>query len=155
MIVVDLGCSEWPGRHPSDRSAQKLVDRFAPDAYYGVDPTPTPLEMRPCPPVVTVLPYAAWTFDGRVSLDVQPGYELRTKVVPGYGSESVECIDLARFLLGLPEPAVVKMDVEGAEYELIRHLTARWAWQSVALLLVEWHGDQPRPAIPVPWEEWS
>jgi FkbM family methyltransferase len=52
-------------------------------------------------------------------------------------------INLSRWLLmnTLPRDfVVVKMDVEGAEYELVPHMVEMGAWIVVDYLLVEWHG---------------
>ena len=38
---------------------------------------------------------------------------------------------------------VVKMDVEGAEYEIIPHMVEMSAWTVVDHLLVEWHDFVP------------
>jgi hypothetical protein len=35
---------------------------------------------------------------------------------------------------------VVKMDVEGAEYELVPHMAEMGMWTVVDHLLIEWHG---------------
>jgi FkbM family methyltransferase len=52
-------------------------------------------------------------------------------------------INLARWLLmnTLPRDfVVVKMDVEGAEYELVPHMAEMGMWTVVDHLLIEWHG---------------
>ncbi|KAF9363644.1 hypothetical protein BGX34_003686 [Mortierella sp. NVP85] len=54
-------------------------------------------------------------------------------------------INIARWLLmnTLPQDfVVVKMDIEGAEYEVIPHLAEMSAWTVIDHLLVEWHGPQ-------------
>jgi FkbM family methyltransferase len=55
----------------------------------------------------------------------------------------LSAINISRWLLmnTLPRDfVVVKMDVEGAEYEIIPHMVEMSAWTVVDHLLVEWHG---------------
>ncbi|KAG0244018.1 hypothetical protein B0O80DRAFT_428475 [Mortierella sp. GBAus27b] len=52
-------------------------------------------------------------------------------------------INISRWLLQntLPQDfVVVKMDIEGAEYEIIPHMAEMSAWVVVDYLLIEWHG---------------
>ncbi|KAG0041097.1 hypothetical protein BGZ83_002360, partial [Gryganskiella cystojenkinii] len=52
-------------------------------------------------------------------------------------------INLSRWLLQnfLPRDyVVVKMDIEGAEYEVVPHMASMQAWSVMDELLVEWHG---------------
>ncbi|KAG0303623.1 hypothetical protein BGZ98_006461 [Dissophora globulifera] len=54
-------------------------------------------------------------------------------------------VNLARWLLmnTLPRDfVVVKMDIEGAEYELVPHLAEMSTWSVIDYLLVEWHGAE-------------
>ncbi|KAG0000776.1 hypothetical protein BGZ65_004069, partial [Modicella reniformis] len=54
-------------------------------------------------------------------------------------------INIARWLLQntLPQDfVVVKMDIEGAEYEVIPHLAEMSTWTVIDHLLVEWHGAE-------------
>jgi len=54
-------------------------------------------------------------------------------------------INLARWLLmnTLPQDfVVIKMDIEGAEYEVVPHLAEMSAWTVIDHLLVEWHPPQ-------------
>lgn len=161
MIVVDIGCMTHPA-HPEDESQNRLIERFRPEVYYGFDPHPdTPehlVSVDPSGTRIEIRRAAAWTFDGLVGLSLPPRVlnPLRT-CVDRDAIDAVECFDLARWLLEEIDcvgSVVLKMDCEGAEYELIPHLTATGAFNQVSLLLVEFHGDQARPSIPVPWEPW-
>jgi hypothetical protein len=38
---------------------------------------------------------------------------------------------------------VVKMDIEGSEYEIVPHMAEMSVWTVVDHLLVEWHGSVP------------
>ena len=51
-------------------------------------------------------------------------------------------VNLSRWLLmnTLPQDfVVIKMDIEGAEYEIIPHMAEMSAWTVVDFLLIEWH----------------
>ncbi|KAK2001932.1 FkbM family methyltransferase [Colletotrichum falcatum] len=62
---------------------------------------------------------------------------------------AMPAVDVARWLLtnALPRDlVVVKMDVEGAEYDLLPHFVEMGAWAVVDHLLVEWHAGLPSEA---------
>ncbi|XWW92858.1 hypothetical protein V2A60_000785 [Cordyceps javanica] len=63
----------------------------------------------------------------------------------GQGTE-LSAINFARWLLmeTLPQDyVVVKMDIEGAEYDILPHLVEMQAWTVIDVLLVEWHNQLP------------
>lgn len=117
-----------------------LSERFRPDLLYGFDPHPAQ-ENR----VVTadgetrvVLERkAAWTYDGVVAYRLPKDRPLSAHV--GEGEDQVVCFDLARFLNRQPVKVILKVDIEGGEYELLEHCSAAGALEMVETLLVEWH----------------
>lgn len=154
-IVVDCGCCNWG----SERSIDRLVERFRPKVLYGFDPYPEVHDSTYTLDGTTVIVRnaAAWTHDGTVPF-VPDGTRSHVGVdLNGYGADvdRVDCFDLAAFLPLMPGSVILKLDVEGAEYTLIPHLVATGAIDKVELLLVEFHGDQARPPIPCPWETWE
>jgi len=61
----------------------------------------------------------------------------------------LSAINISRWLLmnTLPRDfVVVKMDIEGAEYEVIPHMAEMSAWTVVDYLFVEWHHEVPEDA---------
>lgn len=145
--MVDLGCAP----HGTDISVQPLIERFHPRVLYGFDPLQRDVIAEQDGTRVVLSPRAAWTHDGYVGI-VEDG--IRTQV---FESEAgcVPCFDLARFLSELPdEEIVLKLDVEGGEYELLPHLHATCVDERVSLCLVEWHGEG-RVALRCPIEEWD
>jgi hypothetical protein len=133
VIVVDVGCAG----HGGDESIPDLLDLFRPDVLYGFDPA---LEEESDTIFdfggrVVLSQEVAWTFYGRVGFVVAG---LGGHVEPG--AQRFDCIDLAEFILGLPDPAIVlKMDAEGAEYVLLPHLVAEGADLKLQQALIEWH----------------
>lgn len=164
MIVVDIGCMSYPA-HPEDESKLKLIDRFRPEVYYGFDPHPAQEEYDGIagsftPQAITIVRRkAAWIYDGTIGLVTTPAVlnPLRTFTTEKAAPKEArcECFDLSRWLEGLSEQVVLKLDCEGAEYDLIEHLEQTGSIHFVDLLLVEWHGERERPKISVPWEEWA
>jgi hypothetical protein len=129
MIVVDLGCAEQGG----ERSIETLLERFQPTAFFGFDPHRSVEEIDEG--IIRIERKAAWTYDGKIWY-LPAG--LRSRV--GVGSERVPCFDLARWLGDLPDDEiVVKMDVEGAEAQLLEHLIETGTDRLISLLLIEWH----------------
>lgn len=151
MIVVDLGC--FP--HRDEISIEPLLERFRPDVLYGFDPWPALVEGE------TVLAgtrivlerQAAWIEDGELEFARVRGLRgwdstvMRAKNARGEWGGSgdvirVPCFDLSAWLRGLPEPPIVKMDVEGAEFPLLEKLIADRTDALVQELFVEWHDDK-------------
>lgn len=163
MIVVDIGCSNREG----EESVRPLIERFKPDLFFGFDPDPngqewTVFSESGCKIVFSRK--AAWVRDGEIGFRESGAGGIRSFVGEGSGMKTVPCFDLAAFVAEQPEPVVLKLDCEGAEYALIPHLIETGSISNVRLLLVEFHdrnrggnlGSIPdsMPAIPVPWEVW-
>jgi FkbM family methyltransferase len=137
VIVIDVGCARYGG----DYSIERLIEEFSPDTVIGYDPNPAALDTRvEGDTPVTIYNMAAWTYDGTVGF-VENG--LRSHVRMGFGTP-VQCVDLARVILELPEgeEIVLKMDAEGAEYVLLPHLYSQRADERLRLAWVEWHDPQ-------------
>jgi len=146
VIVVDLGCAE----HDGEASIGPLIDRFHPEKLYGFDPNPAlipllndPAEGRASFRIdqtdVELRWMAAWTYDGFIEF-THAG--LRSRIAEEAGPGSVPCFDFAEWMEGFSEyegDLVVKMDVEGAEKELLDALIAKDIDLSITLLLIEWH----------------
>ena len=62
-------------------------------------------------------------------------------LIPHDGAKAeVPCIDLAKFIMGLPRPvALLKMDIEGAEVSVLNHLIDTGAIDRVKMAIVETH----------------
>lgn len=77
---------------------------------------------------------------------------LREKTNVGEGSTRVTTIDLAQFIISLNAPIVMKMDIEGAEIEVINSLIDRGAVDAISMAFVELH-DKKNPQLVVPTAE--
>lgn len=161
VIVVDLGCNTY-AEYGEDESIHRLIRRFQPDAFFGFDPHPDTdpgrYEIDGCPVVISR--QAAWTQTGQlpfVAASLRSGVEsCEHRKPPVNQSETiaVESFDFCSWLLTLPPgELIVKMDVEGAEYELVPALVATGADKMISLLLIEWHGP-PLQGLSCPTEEW-
>lgn len=83
-----------------------------------------------------------------------------------YESVSVECIDLAKYILNLESHDIIlKMDIEGAEYTILPHLINKGVLDRINALYIEWHytrcgiskneHDNLISQIKIPIYEWS
>lgn len=142
MIVVDLGCCTRAG----DDSVRPLIRRYKPDVLYGFDPgakdrtefiNGTRCEFRAM---------AAWTYYGTIEMGVGSGQHLCDTLVRDYGYggpwqrvDQVPCFNFADWLDALEEPAVVKMNIEGGEFDLLEHVLDRDADWNVLEWLIAWH----------------
>lgn len=148
MIVVDVGCATWG----QDNSVEKLIERFHPTTLYGFDPNVGGGVQTLSGTCYIHERAAAWTSNGMLRFEMN-GSGSRV-VLPADSAVSVPCFRLASWIIAKNERCVLKLDCEGAEYELIPDLASQGAFEFVDLLLVEFHGDELRPPIPVPWEPW-
>lgn len=146
LAVIDVGCAA----HGPNRSVSRLARMFRPSYLLGLDPHPTirTRNQTVSGVPVRILSVAAWTYDGEVGY-VENG--TRSRIDRGYGTP-VRCVDLARLVSELT-PVVVKLDVEGGEYTLLRHLIDREVDELVDVLLVEWH--EPDDGAAEILERWS
>ena len=151
MIVVDLGC--FP--HRDEISIEPLVRRYRPDILYGFDPWPELVEGETALEETRVIleRKAAWIEDGEIEFARIGGLRawdstvMRAKNSRGEWSGSgeiicVPCFDFSSWLRGLPEPPVVKFDVEGAEFPILERMVEDGTDALVAEALVEWHDDK-------------
>jgi FkbM family methyltransferase len=151
VIVVDLGC--FP--HRDEISIEPLIARFHPDLLYGFDPWPALVEGEAVVDGTRVVleRKAAWIEDGEIEFARVRGLRgwdstvMRAKNARGEWTGSGEivrvlCFDFSAWLRTLPEPPVVKLDIEGAEFPVLETLVADGTDGHVAELLVEWHDDK-------------
>ena len=162
MIVVDIG--SYP--HGAYHSIGSLCRYFKPEIVYGFDPLEVDGEwtLEETGTRVVTKPVAAWTYDGEV-LFTEAGTQsaLGTETAtpsthPRQPTRSVPCFDLAAWIKALPEDElVVKIDVEGSEIALMKHLHETGADERISLLLVEEHPHLslgPLPTVACTVGEW-
>lgn len=171
MIVVDIGCETHAGKGRlagAEESIYKLIRRFEPDYLLGFDPLlPGSSSSRRRRTRITLEPWAAWLYNGRVQMHSRGD----GSGITHDGATSVPCFDLPAWLevaLRGPHEVVLKLDCEGAEYPLLHAICNRGIDKALSLVLVEWHenldreGDFPsygwhlmgRPELACPVEEW-
>lgn len=61
------------------------------------------------------------------------------KNVDNKNSINCETIDIADYILSLNKKVLIKMDVEGAEYELIHHLLDKKVFKNITYIFCEFH----------------
>ena len=136
--LIDVGCAHYG----SFKSIEHICDDEAFDVgvAFGLDPRCEPQTYWHEQTLVTMVEMAAWTSTG--SADWQDA-ALGSGIVPNGGVRRVKTIDLAALVLGLA-PVVLKIDAEGAEWDLVPHLLAHglMAEEFVRLAWIEWH-DRP------------
>jgi hypothetical protein len=132
-IVVDLGCAE----HRGIRSMRELAREYEPDLIYGFDPGLPRSRRTTVGGIPAVLRRAAaWTHNGTV-LFHEDGWSSR---IGEYGGE-VPCFDFSAWLQEMePDRLIVKMDIEGAEVQVLEKMMVDGSDALVSELLVEWHG---------------
>jgi FkbM family methyltransferase len=160
-VLFDIGAHHGEG-------LARLIDELQLDQQWEVHafepnpecPTAELIGAFPLP--ATVHKAAVWIRDGRVAF--LPQGKIRTliaslnesRIASGFGSciaevrssapelgEPIEvpCVDLSRLLAERSdgEHIVVKLDVEGAEFAILRHLIERGTIGRIRRLYIEWH----------------
>ena len=145
LIVVDLGCAD----HGKAFSLQTLAARYGPDRIYGFDPSPAlDLAVQYVGGVpVTLRREAAWLYDGEIGY-MENGWESCV----GEG-DPVRCFDFPVWL-ARNGPAVVKMDIEGAEHALLERVVQDGTDLLISELLVEWHRHDFDGELRCPVTDW-
>lgn len=155
-IAIDIGAA-WHGGPDS----WELLMEFSPHTIYGFDPQlDEEREFSHKGTKVILERKAAWTYFGWVQFAGR-GLGGHVEAMTGYGETPVRCFDLASFVLSLgSEPIVLKLDCEGAEYPLLRHLIDKNATEHIWKIWCEFH--KPRrgmkklmDAIDCEWAEWA
>lgn len=140
-VVIDVGCATYGDDHSVDR----LADMYRPHLIVGLDPalvvdTEAFMLERVWPCRVVTKRAAAWVTAGQVRYD-DGGLRGRT----GVGDRVVEAVGLPRLIRDvhwlLGPPVVLKIDAEGAEYQLLRALLDAGVDDLLAETLVEWHPE--------------
>ena len=98
---------------------------------------------------ITLVEKAAWTYDGKVRFypGLGPtkagGTMYATKITGGVTDKvfyDVDCVDIARYLDA--DYTIMKINAEGAEYDIIRYLYERGLLHKINKFYVQWHWDK-------------
>lgn len=152
-VVIDVGCARYGG----DYSLERLIEEFDPIMVYGFDPSDEIVAsagedwerlnsdklkyLTPSDCGVVLEQKAAWIYDGYIGFRSSG---LGSWVTELRGAPQVECFDIATFIEKIVEQVpkeeiVLKIDAEGSEYDILRHLIDRGTDGNLALVWVEWH----------------
>src|SRR5262245_8553070 len=122
-VVIDLGCQTYVSDEGREESIETLIELYEPKLLYGFDPHPDLEEgvFRRDRTTIVRSRMTAWMLNGIISMTE---YGSRCAVsTTSTGSHDVRCFDLVSWLCTLPLDSarvVLKLDVEGAEYPLLR-----------------------------------
>lgn len=139
-VVIDVGSATWGG----DASIPYLVEHFKPRYLYALDPAEEDLNYDLDGTEVIRVSAAAWKYDGSINFTVANlGGHIDSR------GELTRCIDLASLIGEVYESAgtVLKIDAEGAEYDLCEHLIDQKVDKLLELAWIEWHCKTCRNAI--------
>lgn len=130
-VVIDVGCAT----HGGDESINYLISEFDPDLLLGFDPATRDSTRMQGETLVVERRAAITTYDGTVGFTVD-GLSGRIDK----GAAETPCVDLARLVREWKDREVIlKMDAEGAEYELLPYLMDEGLDCFLLLAWVEWH----------------
>jgi FkbM family methyltransferase len=108
---------------------------------------------------------AVWIFDGEIDFSQEDHFKSKScspndgkSNIDGWGSVITElgsthlrytnppikvpCIDFSRILLKYPKEdynVIVKMDIEGAEFQVLRHIIEQGTIKNISSIYIEWH----------------
>jgi len=132
LTVIDIGCAKYGG----DESIPYLIEEFSPDLLWGFDPNTwdEQYELNGCK--VTVERKVVWTYTGIVGFNIAGTSGRVTENSPAFLCDDIlHLVDRA----DVAGDVIVKMDAEGAEYELLPRLRDANADLMLRLLWVEPH----------------
>ena len=148
VTVIDLGCKDYGS---PDMSRDRLVERFDPQVFYGFDPLlaePSIADEGGCR--TTLDTFAAWTFEGTIRLsDSHTGLDstaLHASERWRADGPMVRCFYFSHWLQGRRDILIVKMDIEGAEFPVLRKMREDETDKLVDRLLISWHDHFLPPA---------
>jgi FkbM family methyltransferase len=121
------------------------IDAYEPNDMY----TPIWDAISSFYPEVTFYPLAVWTRDSIIELDKRTDKHamgstmMKNKHGYGIGSnKDVECIDVLKILPPVYEKFCLKIDAEGAEYDILERIIYSGKSNQIDRLYVEWHGEK-------------
>lgn len=136
MNKIFLDCGQFDG---------VAIEQYCVDdswEIYSFEPDPKPL---PHLPELTLIKKAVWTEDGEVSFSLDP-HKQASHITGITGADfkknkTVPSIDFSRFVDELPLDAYVvcSMDIEGAEFPVIRKMIKDGTIQRIKVLDIEFH----------------
>lgn len=135
-IVIDVGCHY----QPPEESVHRLIERFHPELLIGIDPDPDLDEGIEQVDGTTILRVrrVAW-----ITAQPQPveydGICTGVDFTPNRPTVLTPAVDLLALLAMLPGRPILKLDCEGAEYELLGAIHDEGLDEELGLVLVEWH----------------
>ncbi len=143
-MIID--CGGWQGD-----SIPKLRERFGNQFVHVFEPFPECDKFYEKFEDIKLHKKAVWIYDGEVDFYMKKGLDkfdmgnslLKRKKLVGDENEDrkikVPCVDFSKGLLELGEMVILKMDIEGAEYEVLKKMIKDGSIKLVDTLLIEWH----------------
>lgn len=137
--------------HGEEIKGYKQLYRTGRPFIYALEPSPKTCKGLRArwgdDPDVEILEIAAWIRGGTLPFNVYKSFRGNSVYErgPKYGWKKeveVPCLDFAEFLKGLGELDVVRLNIEGAEYEVILHCLEQNALDKVAYLSIACHGHK-------------
>lgn len=132
-VVIDLGAykGEW---------AQGIYDRYKCNIV-AVEPTEYIREFKDG----VIINKAAGTHNGKMSFGGRAYY---TSIFEP-GDHEYECVDVSSILEKYPDIALLKINIEGAEYDVLNHIISAGLHKGIKNLQIQFH-----QIAGVPYEKW-
>lgn len=151
-LVIDIGCAQ----HGNDYSIERLIAEFRPRHLFGFDPHESIIDQSfiansvdergtMYETIVHLRRKAAWLYDGEIGF-LSDG--LNSCLTDRDDVEKVPCFDLAGWIYkempatdpdGTISQIVLKMDAEGAEYDLLDRIIELGYDKLIHIAWIEWH----------------
>ena len=104
---------------------------------------------------VTLINKAVWTEDGVKKLYIASSSAVHSFYVKDYGDmrsdkfQEVETLDFAKFLETFDHVDIIRMNMEGAEYEVLKHCFEKGSLDRVGILEVSLHARKIKDVQPM------
>ena len=119
---------------------------------YAFEPEPEAFKLLSLikSPNLTILNKAAWTKEQMMQLHrhkdwlntkshTSSSLKIDKKNVDDKNSINCETVDIADYIISLNKKVLIKMDIEGAEYDVINHLLDKNAFEKIERIYCEFH----------------
>ncbi len=128
------------------RSTRTFREHYPGGASYVVHCFEPDVRVENHEPDITIHREAVWTHDGEIHLwigDPQASSVMAGKTT-GHLSRNilVPCVDFSRWIERFDSPVVLKLDIEGAEYSVLRKMLDDGTIRLVGELFCDWHAEK-------------
>lgn len=151
MIYIDIGCHDGFSIMEFYQGRFGNIDPKTVRQSVGIDPLGekfvTEWEAITRAHNTVFMKKAAYVRDGQIEFSEMPN-DISSSIIPAklnYANgekKMIDCFDFSAYVKSLDEDVVIRMDIEGAEYEVLEKMFEDGTIEQVKYLEIEFHGNK-------------